>query len=424
MSPRSRHAIWQLGAVFALSLAAPAMAASDHDPGDGSGTDNERLLPGLYPAQPVLSDSSGEPFDPFFDVDWSVALRGSYTRSSSGERFDTRLVPSVSLEHLGSRSAVKFTGGAEVVRPLDGPIDVTALRLELSTGYALDSVTRLTAIGNLSVTQAVAGTPGLASNIAIAPQTLTGGMELGATRDFGRFNVGVTGAVQRSVYGPTTLTDASVTDNGEQNLWSLDAGLRVGFHATPIFEVFGRAGIGRDLFDQPSAALLTKADATTATLEGGVTGRWNEVLEATASTGVALRRFDDSSLGEVSAQLYGAEVNFTPDPTWRFTAGFATRVEPPGPNAGGTTRIGYAANAEVGYTVNSWLALRAMAEWNHARFTGNANTETGHGWGAGADYSVNAHTSVTADYGYDYSESTANGTQDAHQVTVGITVSR
>jgi len=27
-----------------------------------------------------------EPYDPFFDVDWSVALRGSYTKATSGER--------------------------------------------------------------------------------------------------------------------------------------------------------------------------------------------------------------------------------------------------------------------------------------------------------------------------------------------------
>ena len=402
------------------------MAASDHSSGDGSDADNDRLMPGLYPADPVLADGDWlrEPYDPFFDVDWSVALRGTYTKSTSGDRFDVRLVPTISFDHQGSRSAINITGSAEIVRPTDGQIDVSALRLGLSTGYALDSVTRLTANGNLSVTRAVAGTPGLASNIAIAPQTISGGVDLGVTRQFGKFNVGVTGAVDRDVYGETTLTNGSVVDNSEQNVWSLDAGLRVGFQATPIFEIFGQAGLGRDVFDLPSSVLLVRPDATTASLQGGVVGKWNEILEATASTGIALRRFDDANLGEVTAQLYDARVTFTPDPTWRMTTGFTTIVAPPGPNGAGTTRIEYGADAEVAYTVNSWLALRALADWSSARFVGSADTETGYGWGAGADYKVNAHTAVTADYGYDYSDSTANGVQDAHQVTVGITLSR
>ena len=405
----------------------PALAASDHSTGDGSDPDNERLLPDVYPADPVLSSGEWlrEPYDPFFDVDWSVALRGSYTKSNSGERFDILLVPSASLEHIGTRSAVNIDASAEIVRAGDGgAIDIGALRLGLQSGYDLDSVTRITANGNLSLTRAIPGTPGLSSTVAIAHQTTSGGFDAGITRQFGKFNIGVTGAAQRNVYGPTTLTSGVVVDNSEQNYWALDSGLRVGFQATPIFEVFGQAGLGRDIFDHPSTALGVHPNASDATLEGGVTGRWNDILEVTASAGVGLRRFDAAGLGDVVTQLYDAQVTFTPDPTWRMTAGFATTVAPPGPDAGGTTRVDYAANAEVAYTVNSWLALRALADWYSARYAGSPNSETGYGFGAGADYKVNAHTSVSAEYGYDHSESTTNGVQDAHRVTVGLTVSR
>jgi hypothetical protein len=414
-------------ALCALCLVAPALAASDHSLGDGSDADNERLLPGVYPNEPVLDSGEWlrEPYDPFFDVDWSVALRGSYTKATSGERFDIRLVPTVGLEHIGTRSAISFDGSAEIVRPSDdGNINITGLRLGLQTGYDLDSVTRLSGNANLSLTQATAGAPGLATNIVVAPQTITGGVDLGVTRQFGRFNVGVTGAMQRNIYGPTTLVGGVVTDNSEQNYWALDGGLRVGFEATPIFEVFGQAGIGRDIFDLPSTTLGAYPNATDATLKAGVTGRWSTVLEATASAGVGLRRFDAAGLGEVVTQLYDASITFTPDPTWRMTAGFATTVSPPGPSGGGTTRVDYSANAEVAYTVNSWLALRALADWNSASFVGSANTETGYGLGAGADYKVNAHTALSADYNFDHSNSSSNGVQDAHQVTVGITLSR
>ena len=402
-------------ALGALCLAAPAL-----------GADYERLQPGVYPANPVLASGEGlrEPYDPFFDVDWSVALRGVYTKSTDGERFDTRLVPTVELNHVGTRSAIGLNGSAEIVRASEGQIDVSALRLSAAGGYALDSVTSLTGNANLSFTQAIAGTPGLSNTIAVAPETLSGGFGGGVTRQFGLFNIGVTGAVQRDLYGPTTFTDGTVGDNADQNVWSLDTALRVGYQVTPIYEVFGQAGFGRDIFDQASTTLLVKPDASDYSLRGGVTGRWNTTLEATASTGVALRRFDEASLGEVTTQLYDASVTYTPDPTLRFTAGFATTVAPPGPDAGGTTRIGYAATGAVDYTVNSWLKLNGLAEWTGARFDGSPDTETGYGLGAGADYLVNAHTSVNADYGFAHSNSTINGIQDAHQISVGVTLSR
>lgn len=408
-------------ALCALCLAAPALAASDHSLGDGSDADNERLLPDVYPTDPVLANGEGlrEPYDPFFDVDWSVALRGSYTKATAGERFDIIIVPSVALEHIGARSAINVDASAEITRPSEGGnIDVGALRLGLQTGYALDSVTRITAAGNLDLARPIPGSPGLASDIAVAPQTIMGRADLGITRQFGKFNIGVTGALERNIYGTTTLLDASVIDNSDQNYWSLDGGLRVGVEATPIFEVFGQANIGRDMFD------TAPTNATDTSLRGGVTGRWNSILEATASAGVGLRRFDAAGLDEVVTQLYDAEVSFTPDPTWRMTAGLGTTVAPPGPDGSGSTRVDYSANAEVAYTVNSWLALRALADWNTARFEGTADTETGYGLGAGADYNVNAHTALSADYGYDRNDSTANGTQESHRVSVGITLSR
>lgn len=410
-----------------FSLALPVLAASDHSTGDGAKADNERLLPGVYPSGPVLTSAEGlrEPYDPFFDVDWSVALRGTYTKATAGERFDIRLLPSISLEHLGTRSAVNLDANAEIVRTLGrDTIDIGALRLGLKSGYGLDSLTRATLNANFSLTQQTPGSPGLASTVAIAPRTVSGGVDAGLTRQMGKFNLSVTGAAQRTVYGTTTLTNGTVQDNSEQDYWALDSGLRVGFQATPIFEVFGLAGVGRDIFERPSSSLGVLANATDYSAKAGVTGRWNGMLEASASAGLSLRRFDAAGLGEVTSQLYDAQVIFTPDSTWRLRAAFATAVRPPGPNGAGTTRTDYTAVGEVGYTVNSWLALRASADWYSAQFAGSANVESGRGLSAGADYKVNAHTAVSTDYDYDFADSTTNGVQDAHRVSLGVTLSR
>lgn len=410
MSQSWRHILVGVVALQALCLA-PAVLA-------GGSLDSERLLPDIYPEAP------DEPYHPFFDADWSIALRGSYTRTQDGDRFDTRLAPRISLDHAGARSSLNVHGDAELTRPnSDGQISVTGLRLGLQAGYDLDGDTRLTGAGNLSVTQALAGTPGVASDIAIPRRDISGGAELGITRRFGKFNVGVTGAINRNVYGPTTYYSGAIRDNSDQDYTAYTAGLRVGYQMTPIFEVFAQGDVGRDVFDRASFG-GPRMDATDMNLRAGVTGRWNSVLEATVSTGWGLRRFDTARLGEVSGQLYDAQIRYTPDPTWRFGTGFTTRMVPTDSLDLGTTRTDYTATLSAERTVNSWLALRAMVDWNAARFSGSADTETGHGWGVGADYKLSAHTALTADYDYDYSDSTRNGTQTAHRVTMGVTLSR
>ena len=154
-----QHMVLRLGALCVLCLSAPVLAASDHSSGDGSDANNERLQAGVFPAEPVLAsgETLREPYDPIFDIDWSTSLRGTYTEGTGGERFDVRLVPTISFDHQGSRSAINITGSAEMVRPRDEKIDVSALRLDLSGGYQLDSVTALQANANLTLTQDIVG---------------------------------------------------------------------------------------------------------------------------------------------------------------------------------------------------------------------------------------------------------------------------
>ncbi|HUH77803.1 MAG TPA: outer membrane beta-barrel protein [Devosia sp.] len=419
-----RNWVCTASAMCALCLVAPAQGASDHRSGDGTSADNERLLPGQYPASPMALDAPGEDETPFFDLDWSLGLRGSFTRGSNGERFDVRLVPHVELDHQGRRASINITGDADLVRADQDNPELTGLRLGLRGAYALDSLTAVTTNANVELNQPLAGALGAAPGVAREAQHLSGGLELGVRREFGRFNVTLTGGAERHSYGPSTRRDGTTQDNRERDYWALDSALRVGFQATPIFEVFGQAGLGRDVFDHPSSVLLVTPDATDLSLRGGVTGRWNTTLEATASTGIALRKFDAAGLEEVVSQLYDASVTFTPDADWRLRAGLGTTLSPAGPDARGTTQLRYAATAEVNYLVNSWLALRADADWYRTVQIGSAETGSGYGWGMGADYRLNAHTALNADYGYDRAETSTSGVEDAHRVSVGVTLSR
>jgi hypothetical protein len=105
-------------------------------------------------------------------------------------------------------------------------------------------------------------------------------------------------------------------------------------------------------------------------------------------------------------------------------AALSTAIEPTGADANGTARIAHLAKANLDYTVNSWLRLRASADWGVSVLEGSGETEHRHGLGAGADYMVNAHTSLGADYAYGHRDNSTSGAADIHTLSVGVTIKR
>lgn len=419
--------IWRIRVVVALAttcLCAPVLAQPFG--ADGSETDNERLRPGIYPAAPVLDDYGVpvEPHHPPFDIDWSVGLRGTLTQSTSGQTFVTRLTPQFSALYDGSLADITANGSAEIAKPSgQDNVTITNMRLGLSADMALDNVTRLSGNAAFGLSKDLPGSLDLNPQLVVPPQVMSGSLGVGIDRQFGLFNVGVDAEAARTIYGPSTRRDTGETDNADQNRWTASGNLRVGYQITPIFEVFTQAGLARDFFDV-AGVNGEKADATNRTLRAGVSGSWNNILTASVSAGVGQRIFHAGNVGDVTTQLYGASLSFTPDPTVLMTASLETTLEPAGPDNAGTARIQNTALANLAYTVNSWLRLRASADWSTTQFVGSTETENRYGVGAGADYSVNSHTALSADYGYGRRDNSSRGQSDSHQVSLGITLSR
>lgn len=404
-------------------LAGPALA----DPLiiDETSLREDRLAPGLYPAAPVPEAFAlpSEPGHPPLEIDWSVGLKGSYSSTTSGERFVTTLNPAISATHQGVRTDLVLEGDAELVRDTDGTLGVTGLDLDFSATTRLDRDTTVNGGASLNLSRDLPSAPGLDPVIIEPPLSVTGRLDGGIDRQFGKFNLGLDGTIARTAYGPTTRSDTGVTDNSNQNVWEGDATLRLGFQATPIIEVFTEAGLGRDWYDRTGAGVV-KADATSRTLRAGLAGQWNGLVSASASVGVGQHDFDNDSLNDITTRLYDASITYTPDPTLNLTAALATTVEPTGADSTGTARVAHTATASLDYTVNSWLRLRASADWARSWLEGSTETEQRHGAGIGADYKVNAHTAVSADYGYAHRDNSASGVLESHTVSLGVTVRR
>lgn len=382
--------------------------------------DEERLVPGIYPASPAPPP---EPAHPPVDIDWSLGLKGSYTVSTEGTGFITTLTPGFSATRQGVRTDVVLDGGANLTRGSEGALGVTSANLTLGTTTRLDTNTTFIGTAGLRFGQELPGTLGLNAAIIEPPAMVSGSLGGSVARRFGQFNLGASGELERTVYGTTTRTDSGVTDNSSANVWEGDARLRLGLQATPIFEVFGEAGVGRDWFDHASAT-GTKPDAISTALRAGVAGNWNGVWSASASLGIGRHDFDDASLADITTRLYDASLTYSPDSTINLTGRLSTEITPTGADSAGTARVTHAINADASYTVNFWLRLRGSANWSHATTEGGGDTEVRNGIGAGADYKVNTRTAVSADYGYEHRDNSASGTTDSHTISLGVTVKR
>lgn len=416
---------WLAGLALALCAGAQsAMAASDHRTGDGSDTDNPALRPTYQPQYEAGWTHPSEPYAPSVNIDWSVGLRGAYTSDKQGGRYELQLLPSISASHDGGRWTWNGSASATLVRQQDGQARIAALRLSTGGDYALDPATTLTGNAALSITQASSTAFGTASNVLTQPIVVSGALDGAVSRDLGRITLTLRGSLDRAITGPTTLTDLTQADNASQNSWSYGAGLRVGYEMTPIWTLFADAGAERQVYDRPSQTLLVPLDGTTYTLKTGVTGQWDNVLTLEGSVGVALKRFDAASLSNVQATLFDGRIVFRPDPTWTLTGTVSSSIDAPGSSSPGSARINYAAIGEVAYQVNRWLSLRGSVGWRQATTVGTTTVETGTDLTLGADYRLNAHTALTADYTFSRNQATPNPAEDSHVIGLGIRLSR
>jgi hypothetical protein len=422
-------ALWRFSLVtVALVATVPAAYAGDEsfNPlGDGSEFNNADLVRDeTTGCENCAPNPPHEPYDPWFDIDWELALRGSYVNSSSGSYFEALAIPSVVLRHDNLRGGYEFAGSVELVRSsIEGP-RIAAAIASFAGDYQLDTDTRLLGSFNLALTQGSAEAPGVDPNIISQPQVLEGDAEVAAERLLGPliFTGRLNGS--RTLFGPTTLVGPVSEDNSDQSNWTVGTGLRVGYEVTPILTASVDGSAQYQAYDAPSPIFLVKLDAADYQIRTGVSAVWNSVLEAETSIGYGLRQFTDPSLGSASAVLYDASLLFRPDETLEIRGAFTTNFDAPGPDTSGTARLQYAAVADVAYRVNPWVRLRANAGAYYAQLIGTTDTDTGYNAGVGFDYLLNELTTITGDYSYTYGVSTPNPPEDEHRVTVGVTFAR
>lgn len=419
---RTRRAGIAVSAMALTLLAFPAGAGEFIPLGDGSATNNADLLGN--PAIDCANCSATPPreTDTPFDLDWSLGLRGgiNYDGTGDGPTYELIALPSMTLKHQTIRGGYDVGVSGELSYGVDGSARIGSITGTAGGAYKLDALTTLAGRGNLTVSQDDAGGPDYASNVASAPIVISGDGEVSASRDLGAFNLAVRGSAGREVYGETTYDDNSTADNTFQNTTTYGAGARLGYELTPGLVAFVDLEADYLAYDVPSPSLMVKLDNVTYAGRGGLSAKFNETLELEGSLGLGYSDLSDGTLSDFSAVLYDAKATFRPDETLTLSGAFATTISQPGTTSGATAKLTYAATGQVEYLVNPWLKLRADAQWSEAHYQGIDNDEYKWGFGAGADYLLNEHTDLTADYSFLRTEKTPDPATDEHQVTVGV----
>ncbi|HHY48205.1 MAG TPA: hypothetical protein GYA10_00425, partial [Alphaproteobacteria bacterium] len=143
-----------VAALLAMGLAAPAMAGQFNPLGDGSDYNNADLL--RDPTTGCENCAPNPPHewdDPWFDLDWSLALRGSYVHTTSTDYFEAIASPSVSLSHEMLRGGYSFSASAEVTRSTLEDVRLQAGRVGFEGNYRLDAATAANGAFAFAVTQ-------------------------------------------------------------------------------------------------------------------------------------------------------------------------------------------------------------------------------------------------------------------------------
>ena len=409
------------GIGLTLLAASPVLAG-----GSLPSADDSLLAAPIRSADVVsLGASPPESVRPFFDLDWSLGLRGSYTNDSvSGDRYKALAIPTVTFTHTGNQFSYHGGADGQVSKSLDGSVNIDQARLTSGAALEFNRDASLTTDAALSTGKEDPHAPDVASDVIDTPTGVSGSVDATLKQRLGHFNVALTGEAGRDIHGPTTLTGGVLSDNASQNTTHAGVGLRLGFQLTPVLELSTEGKVTRTIYDQPVPTLSTRLDGDLYTLMSGVSATWDDRLTASASAGVGLEKFDDASLGQIEATLYDASLTYKPNRTLTLTGDFATTIGSPGVNGTGTARIGYTATADAAYVVNDWLTWRASAGWHNASYSGTTATDKGYTLGAGADYVLSRHAKLSADYAFAHSEVTPNPVDDTHTVTLGLTLQK
>jgi hypothetical protein len=253
-------------------------------------------------------------------------------------------------------------------------------------------------------------------------QTFSG--SLGLDKDVGKARFGITGRVDRDVYGDADLSDGETLSQKDRNATLVTGLLRAGYEISPAITPFVEIEGGRQFYDEKvdSAGFRRSSDRYGA--RAGVELDLNEKLTGEISGGWIRQKFDDDRLVPIEGPTLNALLTWSPERATTVNIEAATTVE-------GTTTaeesgsLLHSLRLGVERQVRANLTANAELGFGYRDYTGSDSHDIQFNAELGATWWLNRYAGITGRLRHENQKSNIEGRgYKANSVFLGLKVQR
>ena len=220
------------------------------------------------------------------------------------------------------------------------------------------------------------GSPNLQAGIAKLPVFATFGGSGGVTHQFNRFELGVKGDVERTVYQNSTLTDGTIASNADQNYNQYTGTLRGGYELMPGVKPFVEVSTDSRVHDLATDVNGFQRDST------GLIGKIGSTFDLTArltgeiAVGYKRRNYVDPRFDTLDAPIGNASLIWTATALTTVKLSATSVVNEftiPGVSGVLSRDVGL----QIDHSLRRWLIATAKFGFGVDTYKGGTDTSTG-----------------------------------------------
>jgi len=253
-------------------------------------------------------------------------------------------------------------------------------------------------------------------------QTITG--SLGLEKSLGKLRLGLTGSVDRNIYGDAELAGGGTLSQAERNQTLYALQLRTGYQISPALTPFIEAEFGRRAYDVRTDSNGYRRSADRYGLRVGTEFDRGEKLSGELSAGIISENFDDERLETLSAFTVDGRVDWSPRRGTTVSLNGTTEIE-------GTTTAGesgsvlYASTLSVSRELRANLTGLASLGLAWRRYAGSDERDLTWNAQTSLTWWLNRYAGVTGRLSYEKLDSTLAG-RDSNSTSIflGMTLQR
>lgn len=248
----------------------------------------------------------------------------------------------------------------------------------------------------------------------------TGGASL--ERDLGILRGTAAIAATRTVYGNARLTDGTTFSLAERDRTAVEGRLRLGYEISPALIPFIEATLGKARYDNELDASGYARSSDSYGGRGGVQFDFGEKLRGELGVGYAVVDYEDTRLRSLEALTADGSVIWSPHRGTDVDLGLRTTVQD-STTPGESGWIDYQLSSGLSHLLRDDLTGRLTASTTLRDFR-NTRDELNWQLGAGLIWNINRYFDITANVGYEHTDSAAGADSNLVRAGLGISLRR